>query len=149
MKHGTFRRAHLAESTAELNNPGCGWYSIYTVRLLESAVAQTAGWYCAPGEQLALLRVDIGDYRSRPLDPFALEQLRRILLWFRSTGKDVILRPLYDIEGRGMEREPASLEQVCIHVQQITEVLREFDDCIYLVQGSSWGAGARCMIPAC
>ena len=56
------------------------------------------------GETLALVLVDIGGFRERPLDLAALENIRKILAFFEQNQRDVIFRPVYDREGKGRER---------------------------------------------
>lgn len=46
----------------------------------------------------------------------------------------MILRFSYDLEGKGLEKEPGSIRLVEEHMQQIGEVIREYADDIFAVQ---------------
>ena len=54
----------------------------------------------------------------------------------------MILRPVYDREGKGRECEPDSFEQVLEHLQQIGGLLRDMQHSVFIFQGmlaGSWG----------
>ena len=64
----------------------------------------------------------------------------------------MILRFSYDLEGKGLEKEPGSIRLVEEHMQQIGEVIREYADDIFAVQGiliGNWGEmhGSRYLTP--
>ena len=73
-----------------------------------------------PDESLALLVINIGNYKEKELDREALERFEEILLFFHKEKKDVILRVVYDSEGRGIEREPLLLSHIERHITQLT-----------------------------
>lgn len=59
----------------------------------------------------------------------------------------MILRPVYDREGKGRECEPDSFEQVLEHLQQIGGLLRDMQHSVFIFQGCLPEAGEKCMIP--
>ena len=64
----------------------------------------------------------------------------------------MILRFSYDLEGKGLEKEPGSIRLVEEHMQQNGEVIREYADDIFAVQGiliGNWGEmhGSRYLTP--
>lgn len=135
-------KAAMEENTAELGNPAIGWYRIFPFALDQTWEREAVASSLDDGEQLAFLMIDIGAYRCRELDDAALENLRGILEFFRSREKELILRLTYDTIGKGMEHEPTRFDQVQRHILQLTGVLREFTQTIYIVQGvlvGSWG----------
>ena len=86
--------------------------------------------------------VDIGSFRERPLDPAALENIRKILAFFEENQRDVIFRPVYDREGKGRGREPGSFELVLEHLGQLGDLLKENPCSVFIFQGflvGSWG----------
>lgn len=94
------------------------------------------------GEQdrLVMVLINIGSCRSGDLTEDMLDYLRRILAAF--PGQEMIVRITYDTEGKGLEREPDSLEQVLRHMRQVGPVLRSFSGRIHTLQGlfiGSWG----------
>lgn len=136
-----FRGAALREAAGDVPNPGRGWYRIYTYILGEG------GNYELPpalyeGETLALVLIDIGAYRERPLTEESLEMLHRILGCFAAGGRDIILRIVYDTQGKGMEHEPSLFSQVEQHMEQLTPLILRHSDHILVFQGllvGSWG----------
>lgn len=132
----------LRESTGELRNPARGWYEIYTFRAEDGIHPQELRWSLREGETLALVLIDLRAYRDRALENKALENIRSILSFFMQYQKDVILRPVYDTEGKGREREPEEFETVLLHVRQIGAVLQQMDHSVCIFQGlliGSWG----------
>ena len=148
-KKELFQKAILLESRKAIQNPGCGWYHLYTFN-----AAQTGEplYIACEEEELVLLRIDIGAFRDKPISEPSLEWIRRILAFFREKRKGMILRFSYDLEGKGLEKEPGSIRLVEEHMQQIGEVIREYADDIFAVQGiliGNWGEmhGSRYLTP--
>lgn len=137
-----FTEEKLIESTEYLGNPGCGWYHIHAFSLEEEPDMEELYWCLCKEETLALVMLDIGAYREEPLPESVLGRMRGILDFFGKQGKELIVRAVYDKEGRGMEREPASIQTVEAHMQQIGAVLSGFAEQIVVVQGllvGNWG----------
>ena len=137
-----FQQVELIESNVCLENPGRGWYGIYTFVVQDSINPEELRWSLRDGELLALVLLDISIYRSMQLDENALNNIRSILSFFMYYKKDVILRPVYDREGKGRECEPDSFEQVLEHLQQIGGLLRDMQHSVFIFQGmlaGSWG----------
>ena len=53
----------------------------------------------------------------------------------KDTNKQLIVRFLYDWEGKAKESEPDDLELILRHMEQVSGVLNAYKDCIYLTQG--------------
>ena len=117
-KKKAFEPADLEESTEYPANPDCGWYEIYTFQIENSIDPEELKWSLHEEERLALVLLDIGTYRNTALGEAELEHLRQILRFFAQYKKGVIFRPVYDTQGKGMEREPDHLEQVLQHLGQ-------------------------------
>ena len=147
-----FHGEELAESVDMLENPARGWYGIYTFAVQEKINSKELRWSLRKGETLALVLLDIYEYRSMPLDRNALDNIRSILSFFMQQRMDVILRPVYDREGRGRECEPDTFELVMEHLSQISEILRDTEHSVFVFQGmlvGSWGEmhGSRYLSP--
>ena len=107
-------------------------------------------WCLHAEESIAFVLLDIGSYRDRTLDETALEHLEQILGFFLEQQKDVILRPVYDREGKGKEREPENLSLVTGHLKQIAEALKRMPNSVFAVQGTligNWGEMPETIIP--
>lgn len=135
-------KADLKESNEDFANPGRGWYRIYTFKL-ETLDYNELDWlYYNENETLALVLIDIGAYSSKNIDDSALDFFKYILGKFQEKGKEVILRIVYDTEGKGMQKEPSLFSQVIIHMQQLGGIVKEYAGNIFLFQGlfvGSWG----------
>ena len=89
-----------------------------------------------------LVRFDIGAFRGMSLSEEALEYADEILKCFHSRGKEIILRVLYDTQGKGMEREPTLFSIVLTHMRQLGAVVRAYESDILITQGlfiGNWG----------
>ena len=138
----SFRKALLQELCGDYVSPGRGWYHIYTFRPDQQDEEQLRWLPFEEHETIALLRLDIGAFRSSSIDDKTLAFIQRILTRFAEAGKDIILRILYDVDGRGMAHEPAAFDLVCDHMRSIGSVVAEHAREILLVQGlfvGSWG----------
>ena len=123
-------------------NPERGWYEIYTFPVEEKIDPQELKWSLHEQETLALVLLDLQKFREKPLDEQAIYNIKTILYFFASHKKDVILRPVYDREGKGLEAEPESFELVLTHLIQIGEVLEKEKHSVLVFQGflvGSWG----------
>lgn len=84
-KKELFQKAILQESRKAIQNPGCGWYHLYTFN-----AAQTGEplYIACEEEELVLLRIDIGAFRDKPISEPSLEWIRRILAFFGRKEKE-------------------------------------------------------------
>ena len=133
------KTVQFMESTRALSNPGCGWYHLYSFNLAEDSFLYIA----CEEEELVLLRIDIHAFRSCGQIPkAALDRADRILSFFAQHGKGIILRIVYDTDGRGMEHEPSSITLVKAHMMQLGAVIKAHEGEILVHQGlfvGSWG----------
>lgn len=137
-----FHGAFLAEQSEKYVSPGRGWYHIYTVQPDKQDEEQLKWLPMEEDETLVLLRLDIGAFRNRSIDAQTLAFVERILRCFAEKRKDIILRILYDTDGRGMAHEPASIDMVCEHMRSLGKAVTKQASAILLVQGlfvGSWG----------
>lgn len=136
-----FQGATLCEAAGNVPNPGRGWYHIYTYILGSGENCELPPAFYE-GETLALVLIDIGAYREQPLEEESLNMIHRILECFAASGRDIILRIVYDTQGKGMEHEPSLFSQVEQHMEQLTPLLLRHSDHILVFQGllvGSWG----------
>lgn len=139
-KDASFQSEKFQEVSGNVINPGRGWYHIYTYTLGEGTNCDLPPVLYAE-ETLALVLVDISSYKEQPLgDSLAL--IDKILKSFSEGGKDIILRVVYDTQGKGMEHEPTLFSQVQQHIEQLAPLLAEYSSHILVFQGllvGSWG----------
>lgn len=137
-----YKSAVSVESARELNNPYIGWYQIYPYTLSEAAFdpALIPEQTSAPG--LVMLQFNLSNYAHSTIGKAGLKQLGDILDAWHSTGKQLIIRFLYDWDGLALEKEPESLALVLEHMSQAAEVVNLHSDCVYILQGifvGAWG----------
>lgn len=141
-KKWEFEKKFSGECSAYVSNPARGWYGIYTFQAEKKIHPEELKWSLRKEETLVLVLVDVGGFQERPLDPETLENIRKILRFFEENQRDVIFRPVYDREGKGREREPASFELVLEHLGQLGALLKENPYSVFVFQGflvGSWG----------
>lgn len=137
-----FEKARLTEDTSAFSNPVRGWYQIYTFSLEQEPDFGNLEWCIDKKDTLALVIFDIGCYRDRNLEPEGLDRIRSVLDFFAKHGYDMIVRAVYDHEGKAMEKEPCFFNQVLKHVEQLGELLKECPEHIFVFQGllvGNWG----------
>lgn len=137
-----FQEEITKESAGELINPGRGWYQVYGFDVSTEPDWEELRCCLNPSESLALLLLDIGAYKLSLVSLEALDRVDKILQFFGSHGKELIVRVVYDREGKGLEKEPYTITMIQTHMQQLGPVLLKQKDILYTLQGlfvGSWG----------
>ena len=76
-----FRAAELTESTTAINNPGRGWFSLYSFAV-EEEFDLNQKFHLFDDEKLVLVLADIGAYRDREDLEDALLRLEKVIDFF-------------------------------------------------------------------
>lgn len=137
-----FTRQQCAANDMTDKNPVRGFYHVYTYDIAEKEAEEDWVWSLQKGERLALVLLDIGKCAHRALSAEELLKAERIFSLFRTHDMQMIVRVVYDREGKGMEREPEALSLVLLHMRQLAPVIVSFSPYILTVQGlfiGSWG----------
>lgn len=150
----------LEESADTLKNPYIGWYKLSgylisddTPLHLPDTASQSENTPAAntalsedadnnASASLILLEFNLKNYADRDLSHTALNQLDSALAAWQTNGNQLILRFLYDWDGKNLETEPDNLEQILRHMEQVAPVVNRYADCVYLMQGifvGNWG----------
>lgn len=122
--------------------PSRGWYSIFPFKLPQKINFKELNCSLKDNESIVLVRINIGNYKDRALDMDALRQICYILDFFMTHDREMILRFVYDDEGKGLQNEPDNIEQIQEHMRQIGSNLIRFSQEILTIQGifvGSWG----------
>lgn len=144
----TLSPRNQAETSALLNTPECGWYQLYAYRLEPDTPIDEWNLYIREQDEdgnpyrLALLEFNLSSYRDRDLDDAAKENIQNVLANFQKTKAKVILRFLYDWDGKGMESEPENISVIKRHMEQASQAFNPFHQIIHTTQGifvGSWG----------
>lgn len=128
----------LEEKLEPIVNPVRGWYGLNSYDL--GTDDSVGSWM--DEQPIQLLVMNLGAFAQCDLPENVLEKIKNIISAFARAEKDIILRLVYDQEGKGMEKEPGSFERVIRHFEQLSPVLMQCKDKIWIYQGvlvGSWG----------
>lgn len=131
-----------SESAEALKNPYIGWYQIYTYSLSDASFSSSDIPEKEFGPGLAMLQFNLKYYVQTPISDAGLQYLDAVLGAWQSTGRQLILRFLYDWDGAALEKEPENLSLILEHMSQTAEVVNRYTDCVYILQGifvGNWG----------
>lgn len=142
-----FKKWHFSpefkcESSSETRSPLRGWYSIFPFVIPEEPDYTELGYCLLESEMLVLVQINIGNYKDKELTNEALMRIEQILDFFKKAEKNIILRFVYDAEGRGMENEPDKMSIIEMHISQLGDILCRYSMTIFVIQGifvGSWG----------
>lgn len=137
-----FQAAELSEVTGKFTNPARGWYQIHRFQAEQEPDFAELEWCLDNEDSLALVMIDIGAFKEQDLSEECLNRIRRILQFFSAYHFDLILRVVYDHDGKALEREPFFYSQVLNHIKQLGGILDQFKDSVFVYQGmlvGNWG----------
>lgn len=136
----------MEETRERVANPFCGFYSIYRfeapVEKLETTGENIGDFCLTSGETLALVEINLRRYNDSALDDAALKMVERVFRRFRAEKVTMLLRFLYDWDGKNIQAEPKSISTILEHMEQLSPLLREFEPFIFVMQGlfiGNWG----------
>lgn len=138
----TYTPAEYTESTEFLPNPYMGFYHIYGYTLADDiiydnpeSIPNLPGPDDTAGERLALIQVNLLNYRNRPLTDAALSQLDYILSAWSATDYSLLLRFIYDWNGTAQNTEPQEIAVILRHMEQTASVYNRYAEHIFSLQG--------------
>lgn len=130
-----------SESTAQLNNPGGGYYYLRGYLLSDDTADEDLSALLerdlalSDDAHLVLLEINLLRYKDRALSDTALSQIDRILCAWQDADFQIILRFLYDWDGNAAASEPSDIELVKTHMTQTASVVNSYASSIYTMQG--------------
>lgn len=134
---GTFE---YSETTSELNNPYCGWYSMFGYSLTNGDSGEfdstTARYLQSSSDtRLIMLEINLKNFNTGELSDNALAQLDNIISTWGYNGHNIILRFLYDWDGKATQTEPADISIIKTHMSQTASVVNRYTSYVYIMQG--------------
>ena len=131
------------ETNISLENPFRGFYHMYGFTLSEDAPETTTERiqkYIDSGNlPLMLIQINLKNYAGSDLSDNALQQLDNILSELSDARRQVILRFLYDWDGKALETEPDTIDRIIRHMDQVAAVVNQYEDAILLIQSTFTG----------
>ncbi len=132
------------ESPQPIKNPYRGFYHLYGYCLSEDDLSKPETWcntiLTQDNKSLVLLQINLKNYKNSALSSQALNQLNLILKEFSAADKQLILRFIYDWDGKGIDSEPDTREQIAGHMLQVSSIVNAYHDHIFLIQGIGTGS---------
>lgn len=141
-KAADFAVYDLRETAEPTGNPARGWYRIVYFAVHESPKEKLTEYGNSQVDNLELVILDISAYREEDISNDGIGNIREILEWYRKNKQEIILRIVYDHEGKAPEKEPFFFEYVAKHMTQIGEVLQDYPEVVFVYQGllvGNWG----------
>lgn len=136
----TYESDNTQESNTLVQNPFCGFYKINGYMLSDSStkkelISQVRKNCKDNPYPLVLAEINLQNYANSDLNSSAKQQLDTILTQYALAKKQVILRFLYDWDGKALQSEPSDFYRVKNHIIQISPVVNQHTDCVYIIQG--------------
>lgn len=142
----TYTESKYEEYPMVFSNPYRGFYHLYGYSPSESKDTTVATEWIQehlekeqlPGNEvlpLSLLIFNISEYANREISEGAISQIMTILQILRRNQKSLIVRFVYDWDGKASETEPKQIEQIENHMKQLAPVVNDYIDIIFLLQG--------------
>ncbi len=130
-----------AETTERIENPGRGFYRIYSYRLgsltdpealrkqLEENTTRDRSL------RLVLIEINLLDFSGGDISDAGLAATEQILSAWAKSSKKMILRFLYDWNGKAKETEPGDISIILRHMEQLAPFVNKYKAGIYTLQG--------------
>ena len=140
----TYEADTSSESSSLIQNPFCGFYKINGYLLADDVknkdLINQVRKNCKDNPYpLVLAEINLQNYSDSSLSSAAQQQLDTILTQYTSAKKQVILRFLYDWNGKAIQTEPSDFQQIKKHISQISSAVNKHKDCVYIIQGAFIG----------
>ncbi|MBQ7955985.1 MAG: DUF4832 domain-containing protein [Lachnospiraceae bacterium] len=148
--HVDYSPAEFKESGEYLDNPYQGFYRLYGYTLqnldehaLEKQITDIRQAAAKDTHNLVLIEINLKNYSNRSISSAALEQLDEILSVWSSCEHQILLRFLYDWDGKATKTEPQNIDTVYEHIDQLAPTVNRYADSIYIMQGIFLGNHAE------
>ena len=140
----TYEQSISQESNSIMQNPFRGFYKINGYMLSDKTnkkeLTKQIKQNCkANSYPLVLLEINLKNYANTDISSSAQQQLDTILTQYTSAKKQIILRFLYDWDGKALQSEPSAFFRIKNHIQQLSSTINKYKNCIYIIQGAFIG----------
>lgn len=128
------------ESSTMVTNPYCGFYQMGGYMLSEKDTPKKAEtWsknFCkSTSLPLVLIEINLKNYANKDISATAISELNAILNECQKNKKQVILRFLYDWDGKSLQTEPSHFNQIKTHIDQVSSTVNQYSYTVYIMQG--------------
>ena len=130
------------EHFGRVDNPERGYYSILHYIVGDDPEKTVDDAFFDPSDVLVLAEINLCRFTEGGISGEGVGCVQRFFERMRGTGKQLIVRFLYDWDGNNPVCEPRKIETVLLHISQIAPVIKQNSDIVYTVQGlliGRWG----------
>lgn len=136
----------FTESARELKNPNRGFYHLYTFWITEEETNYEElidrMYYDDTDTELTLVKICLQNYRGDAISEKGIENIKKLFRALGTLDNQMLVRFIYDDEGRNEEYEPENLDIILQHMKQLEPVFSEHSEQIFIIQGlfiGNWG----------
>lgn len=138
----TYTPTEYIECTDYLDNPYIGYYHIYGYVLKDEVAYESPEDVpnvpdpetSQTEERIVQVQINLCRFRERELTETALSQLDTILSAWSGTDYSLLLRFIYDWDGKALEAEPGDISMILRHMEQAAPVYNQYADHILMLQ---------------
>ncbi len=136
----------FTESSRVLKNPNRGFYHLYSFTITDDKT-DYEGLTAQISEndadtKLMMAQINIQFYKNREITKQGLDNIRALLDVLEMAEKRLIIRFVYDKDGKNEQNEPESMDIILKHMEQLEGILKSHSRQIFIVQSlfvGNWG----------
>ena len=136
----------FTESAREVKNPNRGFYRMYSFPITD----KKTNYKKLIGEidendndtKLMMTQINLKAYRDGKISKKGLANIKSLLDILETVDKQLIVRFVYDNEGKNEQYEPDSLDIILKHMVQLEDILKSHSKQIFILQSlfvGNWG----------
>lgn len=136
----------FTESSRELHNPRRGFYNLHRFmitdretdyrKLIEEEYKRDAD------TDLSLVQINLQYYREGSISKAGMHNIALLFQALQEIDKQLIVRFVYDWDGKNEKYEPDTIDIILEHMEQLTDILDDYREDIFILQGlfiGNWG----------
>lgn len=134
----------LSETSEEITREYCGPYHIYAFQITDEGYTNESSLFSLREDQksLALIEMNLVSYNDGAISEAGLTYIASLFSELADSGKQLIVRFLYDWDGEAWKYEPGDLSVILDHIDSLRDILHEYEQYIMILQGmfiGNWG----------
>ncbi len=134
------------ESAQKLDNPNRGFYYIYDFWITDTETDYrrlvTERYEKDTDTELTMLQICLQDYREGEITKAGIRNIDALFQAVAEKDKQLIVRFVYDREGKNFLYEPQDIGIILGHMEQLEAILKKYSRQIFILQGlfvGNWG----------
>lgn len=134
----------FTESARKLSNPNRGFYHLYTFWITEEQTNydEYIESIDRNDTELILIKICLQNYRKDQISAKGILNIERLFEMLGSLDRQLIVRFVYDDEGKGEQYEPEDRDIIIQHMKQLESIFNKYSKNIFIIQGlfiGNWG----------